>query len=161
MNPQDLMTNTSLGVCIKDPQRNVLFQNNLCIEKCGNKMGGPCLGPCVQKYDEFCVEKNAKVEGFCHFKKINLENGIADAVVMNDNSQFLTLLYPLENKNKNRMDYYQEKNLTKCELKIASLMLNGLSNAEIIKELFISKATLKTHINNIYKKIPPEMAPRL
>jgi hypothetical protein len=160
MDPRSFINSDTLGVCVKDNHRTVLFQNTLCLDKCGNKVGSVCEGRCLQKYDEFCLDKKASVEGFRHFPKLSLENGVADVVMVNDGSQLLTLLYPLENKHREKMEYYRQKNLTKSELNIVSLLLEGLSNAQIVQRLFISKATLKTHINNIYKKIPREMGPR-
>ncbi|HEY8270601.1 MAG TPA: helix-turn-helix transcriptional regulator, partial [Pseudobdellovibrionaceae bacterium] len=109
---------------------------------------------------ECCRTKKSIIEGFCHIPNLSLEFGVADAVVLNDGHQFLTLIYPLENKHRIKMEYYREKNLTRSELNIVSLLLEGHSNSQIMERLFISKATLKTHINNIYKKIPAEMRPR-
>ncbi|MBW2569722.1 MAG: response regulator transcription factor [Deltaproteobacteria bacterium] len=43
--------------------------------------------------------------------------------------------------------------LTKQEVNVIMLIASGLSNAEIGKKLFISKNTVKTHINRIFKKI--------
>ena len=48
------------------------------------------------------------------------------------------------------MDVYS---LTKRELEVLGLMAKGYSNAEIEKELFISKATVLTHICNLYQKL--------
>lgn len=101
-----------------------------------------------------------RVEGFCPFPKLGLEFGTADAIVVDDGHQLLTLIYPLDDKHRLKMDYYRQRNLTKSEMNIISLLLEGLSNSEIARRLFISRATLKTHINNIYKKIPAEMRPR-
>ncbi len=42
--------------------------------------------------------------------------------------------------------------LTKQEVRIQKLILDGLSNKEIAEELFISLSTVKTHINTLYKK---------
>ncbi len=161
LNSPDFISESSVGICVKDRQRKILFQNSLCIKKCGNKMGGSCGGPCIQKYDKLCAEKKIKVEGFCHFPRVRCQNGIVDFVVVSDDEQFLTLLSPLEEKHQAKIECYKDRNLTKCETKVASLILEGLSNAQIAKRLFISKATLKTHINNINKKIPPEMGPRI
>ena len=44
------------------------------------------------------------------------------------------------------------KKLTVQELKITQLMQQGLSNKQIAQELSISLSTVKTHINNIYRK---------
>ena len=49
--------------------------------------------------------------------------------------------------------YMTENSLTKRELEVLSLMAKGYSNAEIVKELFISKTTLTTYIASLYKKL--------
>lgn len=45
------------------------------------------------------------------------------------------------------------KLLTKRELEVLALMAKGYSNIEIEKELFISKATVLTHICRLYQKL--------
>jgi len=45
------------------------------------------------------------------------------------------------------------KKLTKQEQKILNLILQDKSNKEIASEIFVSVSTVKTHINNLYKKI--------
>lgn len=47
---------------------------------------------------------------------------------------------------------FQEFGLTKRELEIAGLIAEGKSNGEIAQVLFISKATVKKHISNIFEK---------
>jgi ATP/maltotriose-dependent transcriptional regulator MalT len=44
--------------------------------------------------------------------------------------------------------------LSKREKEIAGLILEGLSNRQLIARLSISKSTLKTHLNKIYQKLP-------
>jgi PAS domain S-box-containing protein len=44
-------------------------------------------------------------------------------------------------------------NLTKKEIEIAKLVVEGYSNKVIAKELFITDKTVKTHLNRIYKKL--------
>ena len=160
MGQNDFVISESLGVCVKSSDGKVFFQNSRCIEKCGVKTGEICQGPCVEKYRKVCGGRKLASEGFFHFPKLSLEQGLADAVVVNDGAQLLTLLYPLEDKNFEKMQCYRQKNLTKRELEIASLLLEGFTNSEIAPKLFISKAAVKTHINNIYKKISVEMRPR-
>ena len=46
-----------------------------------------------------------------------------------------------------------EISLSKQEARIKALILDGKSNKEIAQELFISVSTVKTHINNLYKKL--------
>lgn len=47
---------------------------------------------------------------------------------------------------------FQEFGLTKRELEIAGLIAEGKSNGEIAQALFISEATVKKHISNIFEK---------
>ncbi|MGK4580833.1 response regulator [Kitasatospora sp. HPMI-4] len=42
--------------------------------------------------------------------------------------------------------------LTAREAEVLALIADGLSNAEIARELFVSQATVKTHINNLFAK---------
>ena len=44
-------------------------------------------------------------------------------------------------------------NLTKRELEITKLLVKGLNNAQIAKELFITCHTVKAHISSIFRKL--------
>ncbi len=57
-------------------------------------------------------------------------------------------------KNKSlKKDTNSKEKLTSQEQKTLSLILEDKSNKEIASELFISVSTVKTHINNLYKKL--------
>jgi two-component system nitrate/nitrite response regulator NarL len=43
--------------------------------------------------------------------------------------------------------------LTSCELEVAVLVAEGLSNKEIARRLDRSEGTVKVHLHNIYKKL--------
>ena len=43
--------------------------------------------------------------------------------------------------------------LTETETKIVKLVLNGLSNKDIAKDLYISEKTVKFHLYKIFKKL--------
>ena len=49
--------------------------------------------------------------------------------------------------------YSSTKNLTNQEQNILNLILQDKSNKEIASDMFVSLSTVKTHINNLYKKL--------
>ena len=53
---------------------------------------------------------------------------------------------------KNYLDRMEAYLLSSREKDILKAMVFGLKNKEIAEKLFISENTVKTHINNIYKK---------
>ncbi|WP_234859525.1 response regulator transcription factor [Aquimarina aquimarini] len=55
-------------------------------------------------------------------------------------------------KNKN-LEGITEKNLTQQEQKVLNLILADKTNKEIASTMFVSISTIKTHINNLYKKL--------
>jgi ATP/maltotriose-dependent transcriptional regulator MalT len=43
--------------------------------------------------------------------------------------------------------------LSERELEVLTLVADGLSNDEIAKELFVSRATVKTHLGHLFGKL--------
>ena len=62
------------------------------------------------------------------------------------------VLFFLGKRKKDSSSQLLEK-LTHQEQKIVNLMLENKTNKEIASELFVSVSTIKTHINNLYKKL--------
>ncbi|UNZ00249.1 LuxR C-terminal-related transcriptional regulator [Zhouia spongiae] len=56
-------------------------------------------------------------------------------------------------KEKREKDAHLINTLSSQEQKVLSLILNNKTNKEIASEIFVSLSTVKTHINNIYKKL--------
>ena len=54
------------------------------------------------------------------------------------------------------LQVFNEKKLTPREIEVALEIIKAQSNKAIEQKLEMSKATLKTHINNIYKKLGSE-----
>lgn len=138
-----------LGTCIKNIKKEVLFQDELCLEVCGKMLGAVC--------DKGCMSNYAGLSGMTLIKNSENENNIVDAVVINDGKTLTTLFY-MKNKNeearKEEIERLKSHGLSKSEMSIFILVMDGWRNSQIAKELFISKGTLKTHLNNIYKKLP-------
>lgn len=150
-----------LGVCVKDQEKRVLYQNANSVNTCGNMVGQTCSKTCMTLYKKI-EECSAISEGMKLFKATEIEGHKVDALIVNDGMQITTLLYPLdesEQKFQKQEAYFQERGLTKSEIRIMQMVLQGMTNAAIAQKLFISKATLKTHLNNIYKKLPESMRP--
>ena len=143
------MDKAELGICVKTIDKEVVDQNELCLKVCGNMKGEVCTKGCMTSY--------FTAPGMTLMKNSHVEGSIVDAVIINNGKELTTLIYP----NINTEDHLQIEsskllsyNLSKSEAIIFSKVLEGKKNTQIIKELFISKSTLKTHLNNIYKKLP-------
>jgi DNA-binding CsgD family transcriptional regulator len=124
-------------------------------------VGEVCQKACMELYHQV-EECSAVSEGMKLFKATQVEGHKVDALIVNDGDKITTLLYPLDEdgeKFKKQEAFFREKGLTKSELKIMQMVMQGMTNAAIAEQLFISKATLKTHLNNIYKKLPASMRP--
>lgn len=152
---------SKLGLCVKDQEKRVLFQNENSVNTCGAMVGQVCMKTCMQLYHQV-EECSALSEGMKLIKGTEVEGHKVDALIVNDGERITTFLYPLDDdqdKFKKQEAFFKEKGLTKSELKIMQMVTQGLTNAVIAEKLFISKATLKTHLNNIYKKLPASMRP--
>jgi len=144
-----------LGICIKNQDKEVISQNEICIECCGLMIGKVCDFGCMKDYQT--NQPKSFSDGMTLMKNAENNLGKSDTVVINDGETITTIIYPklkqVDNINLD-MKELESCNLTKSENYIIELILKGHRNKEICKNLFISEATLKTHLNNIYKKIP-------
>jgi DNA-binding NarL/FixJ family response regulator len=46
-----------------------------------------------------------------------------------------------------------EEDLSERELEVLALLASGRTNSEIARDLYIAVGTVKTHVNNIYRKL--------
>ena len=145
-----------IGICVKDASRTILNQNDLSQTVCGPMMGEVCSKGCMRFYQQL-DECASLAQGMVQYKNTDIESTKVDAVVVNDGEFITTFFYPLQEdalSAQKREEYFREKGLTKSEMRVIELILQGRTNAQIAEQLYISKATLKTHINNVYKKLP-------
>ncbi|XGC79467.1 LuxR C-terminal-related transcriptional regulator [Bdellovibrio bacteriovorus] len=149
-----------LGVCIKDQQRCVIFQNSHSKKICGEVVGAICQKTCFKLLSGI-ADCTPVSECINVFKKVSVEGKTVDVVMIDDGEKITTLLHEVfedADSEEKREAFYVRKGLTKSEVRIMQLVHEGCTNAQIAEKLFISKATLKTHLNNIYKKIPRSSA---
>jgi len=64
-----------------------------------------------------------------------------------------TILKSIINKSKSAKENSKNESLTKREMEIVSLVVEGLANKEIADKLFISVRTVDSHKNNIMQKL--------
>lgn len=150
----------SLGVCVKTIDQVVRYQNPTCESICGKQLGTKCEKGCMQRYSSMHFNEAFDL-GMRIFKNIDTEEGTVDATVVHDGEMITTLLIKNEPKFKKQMDYLQTFKLSRAEIKVMTGVLAGLSNQDVANQLFISKRTLRTHLNNIYKKIPSDILNQL
>ncbi len=56
-------------------------------------------------------------------------------------------------KKKFLRDHFYSKNLSKCEVEVVILVLQGHTNSRVASELCVAEKTVKFHLTNIYKKL--------
>ncbi len=145
----------NVGICIKDSFKTVLEQNELCQKICGNMVGLVCDFGCMNNYPT--TSPQSITQGMILLSNIQSKDQKLDAVIINDGDKITTITYPncfKENTIKDEIEELRRFGLTKSELVIIEEVLKGYKNIEIAQKLFISEGTLKTHLNNIYKKLP-------
>ncbi len=145
------LNSVNIGVCIKDTKKKVLFQNDVSKQLCDDKAGQVC--------NLNCTEMDKELKGICHTSmknQLKFKDKFVNAVFHKDGNQVTTFMFP-----SNQIEVIFQKPeiqaLSKREQEVVRMILMGLSNNEIAEKLFISRLTVKTHINNIYKKIPQEI----
>ncbi len=142
-----------LCVCVKDPEGHVLYQNGACRSLCGDVTSARCEKGCMLRY-RFNTDAPTRDEGTQCYANQQIEGEQYDILFINDRECLTTLLYPLRDRHSADMQHLSSYELTKREHEIMGLVNQGFSNAEIAEQLFISKGTLKKHLNNTYKKVP-------
>ncbi len=149
-----------LGVCVKDAQGKVLSQNEKCVHICGSRINEVCKDGCMKNYSPKDESRDlAEAPRTIH----NVHGGelLCDAVVINTGSNIITLLFSRQQQIETELLMFKKFGLSKMEQSVVLMLLDGLTNKEIAKRLFISVATIKTHVNNLYKKIPSELKQKI
>lgn len=142
---------SDVAVCVKDASKRVLSQNGYCRKLCGEREGQMCEIGCMELY----AKDNGQQWhdwGSRVYKNSFLHGSFFDVTLLCSTENIITFLQPLKDKYEMALAYYRGKGLTRRETEVVSLTIKGTSNSEICKSLSISKATLRTHLNNIYRK---------
>lgn len=141
-----------IAVCVKNANKEVLEQNELCKQICGDSLGEICERGCMALYAEDDVLQ-WKDWGARVYKNSHIHDAFFDVTLLLSGKNIITFLQPLKDKYEQALAHYQGKGLTRRETEVVSLTIRGDSNIDICQALSISKATLRTHLNNIYRKL--------
>ena len=154
------------GVCVKDTKGLVTHQNEACQQTCGDQAGHICTKHCMSNY-HIPSDLPALLEGATVIKDMKIESTAGhapqnyDVVILNNGDQIVTLLYPLKAKYEKETKFLNQLGLSPREREILGLVFEGRTRAQIAEQLHISLPTLKTHLNNIYKKLPMDVKSEL
>lgn len=159
------LVESDLGICIKNTSKTVLFQNHACIQRCGRRQGLICSDGCMKTYP--ANASGATQQGICQSEvevllsmvteKLQSEPSNYETVVINNGEMLVTIQCPIGMKLRHIMRSIAGSGLTQSEMNVLRLRISKKSNRQIASMLFISLSTLKTHWNNIYKKIPVDI----
>jgi DNA-binding CsgD family transcriptional regulator len=140
-----------IAVCIKDSEKRVLQQNDACRRLCGNQQDKVCEDGCMALY---AGDQNQQWKdwGPRVYKNSLIHNSFHDVTLLCSAERIITFLQPLREKYAQALEYFRGKGLTRRETEIISLTIQGIKNTDICYQLSISRATLRTHLNNVYRK---------
>jgi len=142
----------NIAVCVKDQNKKVLMQNESCKSICGEQLGNACTTGCMELYAGD-TSHQWKDWGTRIYRNSFLHDNFFDVTLICSSEHIITFLQPLKDKYEMALAYYRDKGLTKREIEVVSLTIRGITNTEICQYMSISMATLKTHLNNLYRKL--------
>jgi len=143
--------NSDIAVCVKDRDKQVLMQNDYCRSVCGDCVGQACEKGCMELYAGDRSQQ-WKDWGSRVYRNSFMHGEFFDVTLLCSAENIITFLQPLKEKYDMALDYYREKGLTRRETEVVALTIRGVTNSEICNSLSITRATLRTHLNNIYHK---------
>jgi DNA-binding CsgD family transcriptional regulator len=147
MSKQRTPPTIEVGLCKRQKKGAVFYQNDMAQSICGNQVGQKC---------QEC-EKDSRHPDFSGFgvslcSRVDIYGHRYEVTHYQDQDQQLTVLFDSPERASFPETAFEA--LSKREKEIAGLILEGLSNRQLIARLSISKSTLKTHLNKIYQKLP-------
>lgn len=151
-----LTQSSKMGLCVKTLDRKVLFQNSVCKRVCGEVTGQVCSTGCMEGFSQH-PEDPVLDEGAQMRAGIHSHGHLIDAVLLNDQEFLTTIFYDKQDLVVRKMESVKSLPLTRMEKRVLQLLLEGRSNKEMVETLCVSISTVRTHLNHIYQKLPPEL----
>jgi len=141
-----------IAVCVKDAQQRILQQSSECEAICGAHHGELCQVGCMELYAADQSQQWRRW-GSRVYKNSLIQGAFYDVTVMCTGAHIVTFLQPLAQQYDKALAFYAEMGLTKRESEVIVLTIQGVSNGDICDRLCVSRATLRTHLNNVYGKL--------
>ncbi len=138
-------------ICEKDLSGRVVHQNTACAGICSHRQGEVCKDGCMAHFAAL-MKTSAAVKNTLLLPTREINDAYYDVVFFRGDDRLTTVMHRVKGAFSEKLPTLDEFRLTDREYEIAKLMLRGHSNQEICKLLFISRPTLKTHVNRIYRK---------
>jgi DNA-binding CsgD family transcriptional regulator len=135
----------TVGICIKSHLNEVLSQTKGVQDICDSTVGDichSCDGP-VGSYSGIASQKNRLISG-TH----------CDVAIVETQATRVVIVKSIEAEVNALKAQLLKADLTDQEQVIAGYVLDHWDNKRIIVDLAITQATLKTHLNHIYVKLP-------
>jgi DNA-binding CsgD family transcriptional regulator len=151
----ELQSNAELGICVVDEDNKIVSMNSIARQLCQLTDGQICSGLC--RKSKLQEPARQSTHGFTHNSCAHLAGGDADTTQFQLDKYTLTLLLKRQILDKNLIAEFTAAKLTAAEIRIALLRVNGVKNKKIAEQLFISSATLKTHLHSIFQKLPAHL----
>lgn len=140
-----------VGVCVRDPSAVIVFQNHACRAVCGDALGKTCERACLH------VSGGAGSTAGPKLNPGQVLHGVrCDVAVFEGASDSVTLIVSREARLAEQRAYFEGRGLTPRETEIATLVLLGHTNQEIVETTGLSKATVRTHLNRVHQKLPTQ-----
>lgn len=157
-----LKFSNTCGSCVRDIKSGEVFErNSASFNICGEKEVCESSKICREIFESVkdCLPLNS---GVSLKKNVQLASGVeVDVILIPEGENIRTLVFKRDSQDtlEGKKKFLEDHNLTKSEISIMLEVLMGKTNQQIADQFFISKATLKTHLNNIYKKLPAGLRP--
>jgi DNA-binding CsgD family transcriptional regulator len=148
------LEDTDTGVCIKAPTGEVVSQNSACRDVCGVRTGTVCSDGCMRHLAKTNGDRLERGVQVAH--AVPLGGADYDVAITFDGEHLVTLLVPIGIDVEALIDDLARFDVSPRELEVLKLVLQGLSNRQIARRLFIAVSTVKKHLHSIYKKAPAE-----
>lgn len=137
---------TDIGICTRNRDNLIVFQNDTCRAVCPKHTGQTCR--------RCSSALKSSINGIHKLRFHYINAHVTDVAVTVTDTQQNTIFYILDSLVNELENLIASSDLTPREGHVARYILEMKSNTDIQAELGISHATLKTHINRIYQKVP-------